>query len=153
MNILLHTQADVEVFLAKKGTIAPNLLDMVGQGEKAYGWLLGSMDNGFDLTIGFFNDKARYIAFKKRSGTAWTEADVRGSLMLIGNIYNWSPITGAEFFDYIEREDGKPDGKVLASATGWHTAIRRYAFIYVPTVPGEIALLPAQDSIDNNFPT
>jgi len=153
MNILLQAKKDIEAFFGKKGTIAPNLLDMVGQGEKAFGWLLGSMDNGFDLTIGFFDSNARYVAFKKRSGTKWTEADVRACLITIGDIHNWSPTSGAEFFDYVEREDGKPDGKILASATGWHTTKRRYAFVYVPTVPGEIALIPAKDSLDKNFPT
>ena len=107
MNILLQAKKDVEAFFGKKGTIAPNLLDMVGQGEKAFGWLLGSLDNGFDLTIGFFNDKARYVAFKKQSGTKWTESDVRVCLSIIGDIHNWSSTSGAEFFDYVEREDGK----------------------------------------------
>jgi hypothetical protein len=153
MNILLQKQTDVEAFFNKKATMAPNLLDMVGQGEEASGWLLGSMDNGFDLTVGFFSDNARYIAFKKRSGTLWTEADTRACLLLIGDIHNWSTITGAQFFDYVEREDGKPNGKVLASATGWNSPERKYVFVYVPTVPGEIALLPAKDSIDKNFPT
>lgn len=49
--------------------MAINLLDMVNEGERAYGFLLGSMDNGFDVTVGFFNDKARYAAFKKRSAS------------------------------------------------------------------------------------
>ena len=153
MNILLQSKSAVEAFFQKQSTIATNILDMVGEGEKAFGWLLGSMDNGFDLTVGFFNDKARYVAFKKRSGSQWTDADVRGCLMLIGDIHNWSTITGQQFFDYSERENGIATGKILATATAWHTPQRRYAFAYVPTVPGEIAILPAKDSVDKNFPT
>ena len=63
MNILLKSKAELEAFFNKRGTMAVNLLSMVGQGEKASSWLLGTMDNGFDLTVGFFNSKARYVAF------------------------------------------------------------------------------------------
>jgi hypothetical protein len=153
MQLLLQSKKNVEDYFGKKGTMATNLLDMVAQGEKAFGWLLGAMDNGFDLTVGFFDDKARYVAFKKRAGTRWTQSDVRVCLMVIGDMSNWTWPANSEFFDYRERQGGQPNGPIIASATGWHTPRRRYAFMYVPIVPGEIALVPARDSIDKNFPT
>ena len=38
---------------------------MVGQGEEAYSFLTGEMDEGFEITAGFFNVKARYVAIKR----------------------------------------------------------------------------------------
>ena len=77
MNILLQTKEEIETRFGKKATMAPNLLGMVGQGEEAFGFLTGDMSEGFDITVGFFNGKARYIAFKKRTGTPWGEGDLR----------------------------------------------------------------------------
>lgn len=129
--------------------MATNLLNMVGQGEKASGFLTGDMDSGFDVTVGFFGDKARYIAFKKRSGRKWEESDLRSVLMQIGSISNWITKTGSDFFDYVE----KSAGTVVAEATGWQSPRRRYAFVFVPTVPGEIGLLPERSALDQKFPT
>ena len=77
MNLLLKSLPEIEVHFGKKATIASNLLDMVGQGERAYGFLTGTMDNGWDVTVGLFNAKSRYTRFKKRRGTKWTEGDLR----------------------------------------------------------------------------
>src|SRR5438132_9114074 len=76
--------------------MATNLLNMVGQGEKAFGFLTGDMDSGFDVTVGFFNDIARYVAFKKRSGRKWEESDLRSVLMQIGPFSNWSSKPGSD---------------------------------------------------------
>src|SRR5213596_472241 len=65
--------------------MAPYLLGMVGHGEEAFGFLTGDMSEGFEITVGFFNGKARYVAFKKRTGTPWGEGDLRAALMQIGN--------------------------------------------------------------------
>lgn len=149
MNILLKSKKDVETHFGKKATMATNLLSMVGQGEKAFGFLLGAMDAGFDVTVGFFNDKARYVAFKKRSGKKWEESDLRSVLMQIGSFSNWSSKPGSEFFDYVE----KSGDKVIAEATGWNTPRRRYAFVFVPTVEGDIGIAPDRSSIDPRFGT
>ena len=55
MNILLKAKKEVEAHFGKKATMATNLLNMVGQGEKAFGFLTGDMDAGFEITVGFFN--------------------------------------------------------------------------------------------------
>src|SRR6059036_1240191 len=102
MNILLQTKEEVEAHFGKKATMAPNLLGMVGQGEEAFGFLTGDMSEGFDITVGFFNGKARYVAFKKRTGTPWGEGDLRAALMQIGKYSNWSVKPASEFFDYAE---------------------------------------------------
>jgi hypothetical protein len=99
MNILLKTKQDAEAYFGKKATIAINLLGMVNEGEKAFGFLTGSMDEGWDITVGFFNQKARYIAFKKRTGTKWSEADLRVSLTQIGRYKDWSFESNPEYFD------------------------------------------------------
>ena len=100
MNILLQTKEEVETHFGKKATMANNLLGMVGQGEEAFGFLTGDMSEGFDITVGFFNGKARYIAFKKRTGTPWGEGDLRTVLSQIGKYSNWSVKPASEFFDY-----------------------------------------------------
>jgi hypothetical protein len=41
------------------------------------------MNEGFDITVGFFNGLARYIAFMKRSGTARGAGDFRAAFMQI----------------------------------------------------------------------
>jgi hypothetical protein len=120
---------------------------MVAQGERAFGFLTGDMTEGFDITVGFFNGKARYIAFKKRTGTLWGEGDLRAALMQIGKYSNWTIKPGSDFFDYAEK-DGK---KIVAEATGWQTPQRHYCFAYVPDVPGEVGLLPDKTAVDQKF--
>jgi hypothetical protein len=149
MNILLQSKKDVETHFGQKATIATNMLSMVGQGEKASGFLLGAMDAGFDVTVGFFNDKARYVVFKKRSGKKWDESDLRSVLMQIGSFSNWSSRPGSDFFDYTE----KSGDKIVAEATGWQSPKRRYAFIFVPVVVGEVGIAPDRSSIDPKFGT
>ena len=61
MNLLLETRQVAEEHFGKAAMMAPNLLGMVGQGEKAFAFLTGDMSEGFDITVGFFNGKARYI--------------------------------------------------------------------------------------------
>ena len=103
MNILFQNKEEVETHFGKKATMAPNLLGMVGQGEEAFGFLTGDMSEGFDITVGFFNGKARYIAFKKRTGTPWGEGDLRAVLTQIGKYSNWAVKPASEFLDYAEK--------------------------------------------------
>lgn len=148
MHILLQTKQDAETHFGKKAMMAPNLLGMVGQGEKAFTFLTGDISQGFEITVGFFNEKARYVAFKKRTGTTWGEGDLRAALMQIGKYSNWSVKANSDFFDYAEKV-GKA---VSADATGWQSPRRRYAFAYVPDLPGEIGLVPDKTAIDHKFP-
>ncbi len=148
MNILLQTKEEVETHFGKQATMAPNLLGMVGQGEEAFGFLTGDMSEGFEITGGFFNGKARYVAFKKRTGTPWGEGDLRAALMQIGKFSNWSVKRGSDFFDYAEKQKKG----VVSEATGWETPRRRYAFAYVPDVAGEIGIMPDKTAIDQKFP-
>lgn len=147
MRILLQTKQQVEAHFEKQATIAPNLLGMVAQGEKAYSFLTGDMTQGFDITVGFFNDKARYIAFKKRTGRPWTEGDLRATLSQIGRYSDWTFKAGSDYFDYTEKQGDQ----VVAEATGWQTPLRKYDFAYVPTVPGQIGLLPDKTALDQKF--
>jgi hypothetical protein len=148
MNLLLQTKEDAERHFGKKATMAPNLLGMVAQGEEAFGFLTGDLSQGFEVTIGIFNGKTRYVAFKKRTGTPWGEGDLRAALMQIGKYSNWSVKPGSNFFDYEE----KKGRVVVAEATGWQTPRRQYAFVYVADVPDEIGLLPDKTAIDQKFP-
>ncbi len=148
MNLLLQTIEDAEIHFGQKATMAGNLLGMVAQGEKAFGFLTGDMSQGFDVTVGIFKGKARYIAFKKRTGTPWGEGDLRAALMQIGKYSNWSFKAGSDFFDYEE----KKARIVVAEATGWQTPRRGYALAYVADVPGEIGLLPDKTAVDQKFP-
>jgi len=149
MNILLKTKEDVEEQFRKKATMAVNLLGMVDVGEEAFGFLTGEMDEGWDITVGFFNQKARYIAFKKRTGTKWSEGDLRVCLTQIGRYKDWSFESNPEYFDYVE----KKGDEIVAEAIGWKPKNRGYAFVYIPYVPGEIALMPDKTALDQKFPT
>lgn len=148
MNILLQTKEDIETQFGMSATMAGNLLDMVAQGENAYGFLTGAMDAGFAVTVGLFNGKCRYVAFQKQSGSDWDQADVHNVLNQVGPFSNWSLTTGSDFFDYAE----KNGHKIVASCTGWHSSNRQYAFIYVPTLQGEISILPDKSALDKKFP-
>ena len=148
MNLLLQSRQAAEQHFGKSATMAPNLLGMTGEGEKSFSFLTGDMSEGFEVTFGFFNDKARYVAFQKRSGTTWNEGDLRATLMQIGDYANWSVKPSSDYFDYVEKA-GK---NVVAEATGWQTPRRRYLFVYVPNVPGEIGLIPDKTAIDHRFP-
>lgn len=149
MNILLKTKQDAEAYFGKRATIATSLLGMVNQGERAFGFLTGGMEGGWDITVGFFNQKARYIAFKKRTGTKWSEADLRVCLTQIGRYKDWSFESNPEYFDYAE----KKGDEIVAEATGWKPKNRAYAFVYVPNLPGEIALMPDKTALDQKFPS
>src|SRR5438552_9248281 len=144
MNILLQTKEEIEAHFGKSATMAPNLLGMVGQGEEAFGFLTGDMSEGFEITVGFFNGKARYVAFKKRTGTPWGEGDLRAALMQIGKYSNWSVKPASEFFDYAE----KRKTVVVGEATVWQTPRRRYAFVYVAVVAGEVGIMPVEITTD-----
>jgi hypothetical protein len=48
------------------------------------------MSQGFQITFGYFNDKARYVAFQKRTGSPWGEGDLRAVLMQIGGLFELS---------------------------------------------------------------
>jgi hypothetical protein len=148
MNILLQSKQDAEIHFGKSATIAPNLLGMVAQGERAFAYLTGDMSQGFQITVGFFNEKARYVAFQKRTGTMWSEGDLRVALAQIGKYSDWSVKSGSDYFDYAEKV-GK---EIVAEATGWQTPNRRYAFAYIPDVAGEIGLVPDKAAIDQKFP-
>jgi hypothetical protein len=148
VNLLLQTKELAEEHFGKTAVMAPNLLGMVGQGEKSYAFLTGDMSEGFQVTFGFFNNKARYVAFQKRTGSPWGEGDLRAALMQIGDYSNWAIKASSDFFDYVEKS-GK---SVLAEASGWQTPRRRYAFAYVPFLTGEIGLLPDKTAIDHKFP-
>jgi len=97
----------------------------------------------------FFNDTARYVAFKKRSDRKWEESDLRAVLMQIGPFSNWTSKPGSDFFDYAE----KSGGKIVAEATGWQSPKRHYAFAFVATLDGEIGILPDKSALDQKFPT
>ncbi len=148
VNILLQTKEDAEAHFRQRATIASNLLEMVGRGERAFGFLTGDFNQGFEITVGYFNGLARYVAFKKRRGTAWGEGDLRATLTQVGRYSDWSIHAGSDFFDYVE----KKGGEIVAEATGWQTPTRRYAFAYVADVPGEISLLPDKTALDQKFP-
>jgi hypothetical protein len=143
MNILLKSLPEVEKQFGKKATMATNLLDMVGQGERAFGFLTGTMDDGWDVAVGFFNDKARYASFKKRTASHWNEGDLRAVLMQIGPFSKWSHSPRSDFFDYAEKQ-----GNVVVEATGWQTPSRTYAFVYVPVVEGDVGLAPDKNAVD-----
>ncbi|HJT81306.1 MAG TPA: hypothetical protein VJ719_08930 [Chthoniobacterales bacterium] len=147
MNLLLQSKQTAEQHFGKHAVMAPNLLGMVGQGEKSFSFLTGDMSQGFEVTFGFFNDKARYIAFQKRTGSPWGEGDLRSALMQIGDYSDWSITNKSDFFDYVEKS-GK---KIVAEATGWQSPRRRYAFVYIPQVAGEVGIMPDKTAIDHKF--
>jgi hypothetical protein len=148
MNLLLETKQAAEQHFGKSAVMAPNILGMIGQGEKSFAFFTGDMSQGFEVTFGFFNDKARYVAFQKRSGSPWGEGDLRAALMQIGDYSNWTVKASSDFVDYVEKS-GK---KVVAEATGWQSPHRRYAFVYVPQVPGDVGIMPDKTAIDHRFP-
>jgi hypothetical protein len=124
--------------------MTPNLLGMNLQGEKAFLITSPSMNEGYDLTIGFFKNKARYLVFKKKSSTRWNEADVRATLMQVGPFSNWSSKPASDFFDYLEKDGDK----IVAEATAWQTPKKKYCFIYIPVVEGEVAIAPDKGALD-----
>lgn len=144
MNVLLGSKADAEAHFGSKSVMAINLLGMNFQGEKAWKFTPTGMNEGHEVTIGLFNDKVRYVAFKKMSSKPWDEGDIRSCLMHIARYSAWSIKPGSEYFDCSEK-DGE---KVIVEATGWYSARYRHAFIYVPVLAGEVAISPDRSSLD-----
>jgi hypothetical protein len=147
MNLLLLSRAEVEKAVGKKSVMTPNLLGMNLQGEKAFLITSPSTNEGYDLTIGFFNNKARYLVFKKKSATKWNEGDVRVTLMQVGPFSNWSCKPGSDYFDYLEEEGDT----IIAEATAWQTPRRKYCFIYIPVAQGEVFIAPDKGAIDSKI--
>jgi hypothetical protein len=48
---------------------------------------------------------------------------------------NWSSKPASDFFDYLEKDGDK----IVAEATAWQTPKKKYCFIYIPVVEGEVA--------------
>ncbi|MGI8956730.1 MAG: hypothetical protein ACR2II_07430 [Chthoniobacterales bacterium] len=140
----MKTKAEVETHFGQSATFAKNLLDMTNRGEKTWAFLTGAADGGWDVTVGFFQEKARYVVFKKRTASKWIEGDTRSVLVQIGRFVDWSYKPGSDYFDYAE----KSGDKIVAEATGWQTPSRTYAFAYVPTVSGDIAIAPDKTALD-----
>jgi hypothetical protein len=61
----------------------------------------------------------------------------------IGRLKNWSRIA-SNFVDYAEREGED----IVAEATGWQSPARKYSFFYVPSLRGEVPILPDKSSLD-----
>lgn len=148
MFLLLRPKKDLHKQFGKKSTMAGNLLNMISEGEKAIGFLTGNADSGFDVTVGMFDGIARYVAFRKRSGRKWSEADLQAVMQQIGPLRNWTRPANSDFLQYLEREGNE----VVAEATGWQSPQRRYAFFYVPILKEEIGLLPEKGALDQKFP-
>ena len=143
MNILLQSKAEIEKTFQTTTVLTPNLLGMNLRGEKAFKIPSQSMNEGYEVIFGFFNDKARYLLFRKVSPKAWEEADMRVGMLQIGRFKNWSQIT-SDFVDYAEKEGEN----ILAEATGWQSPTRKYCFFYVPSLRGEVPILPDKSSLD-----
>ena len=73
MNILLLSKAEIEKTFQTPTVVTPNLLGMNVQGEKASKITSESMNEGYEVIFGFFNDKARYALFRKVSPKPWEE--------------------------------------------------------------------------------
>jgi hypothetical protein len=149
MSLLLQTKAQVEAKLGGQGLFTANLLGMVQDGESAFEWPTGDMNSGWKIWIGFFNNKARYVAFSKRSNSVWEQQDTKSSLSMIGHWTNWMSQPEEETFEYVEKNAA---GVVVATASGWRGNQRRYAFAYVPDVAGDILIAPVRGTIDQKFP-
>lgn len=144
MNILLQSKQNVEKFFAKQAVFANNILDMVNEGEKAWGFHSGGIGTGFNITIGFFDDKARYVGFKKNGPGYFAEADLRAVLSQFGPYTNWTISPGSEYLDYVEKEGDK----IVATATGWYAAKGIVAFVYLPHVDGQVPIIPDRVAVD-----
>ncbi len=144
MNILLQSKKSVEKYFGKPAVLATNVLEMILQGEKAYGFSLGPLGTGYSVTVGFFNDQARYVGFKKRSPGNFNEGDLRSVLSLFGPYSNWVSAPGSEYFDYQE----KNGTAVTTEAGGWFTTKRGVAFVYIPHVDGAIGIAPDRTQVD-----
>jgi len=147
MNVLLGSKVGSEAHFGSKSVMAINLLGMNFQGEKAWKFTPPGMNEGFEITIGLYNDVVRYAAFQKMSSKKWEEGDIRVCLMHIGPFQCWASKPGSEYFDYAE----KTGEKVLAEATGWYSQRYKYAFIYVPVVEGQVAIIPDRSALDKKI--
>jgi hypothetical protein len=143
MNILLLSKAEIEKAFQTTMVLTPNLLGMNLRGEKAFKIPSQSMNEGYEIIFGFFNDKARYVLFRKVSPKRWEAGDLRVGMLQIGRLKNWSRIT-SDFVDYAEKEGQE----IVAEATGWQSPARKYSFFYVPSLRGEVPILPDKSSLD-----
>lgn len=128
--------------------MAINLLGMNPEGEHAWKFSAQAMNEGFEVTIGVFSDKIRYVAFKKKSPKKWEEADIRSCLNNIASYSQWSSKPGSDCFDYSEK---LPTGENI-DVTGWYTSKRKLLFVYVPCLTGDPTLTPDRGALDQKIP-
>jgi hypothetical protein len=64
--------------------------------------------------------------------------------MQVGPFSNWSSKPASDFFDYLEKDGDK----IVAEATAWQTPKKKYCFIYIPVVEGEVAIAPDKGALD-----
>jgi len=134
-----------------------SLLEQTQDGENAVAYIVGD----YQVTVGFFNDVARYVAFAKTSGESFADGDVIAVLSMIAPWAAWTKTSDAmsaskagtigTMGSLTEYEFVKKDsvGNVVLEFDGWHRTTKGYVFVYYSGINPAIA--PVEAQLDAKF--
>ena len=136
MRILFQTK-DQNAPVLGIPTFAQNLIGDVFAGESAWEYRL----SGYVITVGYYHNVARYVAFRKQDGSRLADSDVHSVLGFMGPNEFWTASPGG---DYAYQET--PQGGAAVSASAWYSDVKSYVFAYVP------GILTNRKAIDAKMP-
>lgn len=118
-------------------TFAQDIIGDVFAGESAWEYRL----SGYVITVGYYHDVAKYVAFRKQDGAYLQDSDIHSVLGFMGSNSLWKS-TGT---DYSYSEPSAVVGGPAIEASAWYSS-KGYLFAYVP------GLLVDRDAIDKEMP-
>jgi hypothetical protein len=115
-------------------SFAQNLIGDIFAGESAWEYRL----SGYSITVGYYHDVARYVAFRKLDGSPFADADIHSVQGFLGPNENWSG--SATGYTYKEQVQGAP----AIEASAWYSTGKCYLFAYGPGIMVNQAAIDAK---------
>ncbi len=170
--ILGTKKAEVDRLLGKP-VLTANILGLNHSGEKAFSYPQGA----FEIIVGYINDIARYVALVRKRGplVALTPSELSAAMTLNAPAALWALETAAvptpkpatskskktpakiktgagptTYLTYIER-DPKVKDRVTKELFGWVPAASPYAFFYLPSLEGQLPLVPSEWAVEQKL--
>ncbi len=117
-------------------TFAQNIIGDVFAGESAWEYRL----SGYVITVGYYHDVAKYVAFRKEDGAYLIDSDIHSVLGFMGSNALWK----ASGTDYSYSEPANA-GAPAIEASAWYSA-KGYLFAYLA------GILVDRNAIDKKMP-
>jgi hypothetical protein len=136
MRILFQTK-DQNAPVLGIPSFAQNLIGDAFAGESAWEYRL----SGYRITVGYYHNVGRYVAFQKIDGSPLADADIHSVLGFMGPNEFWTAAADGTYA-YHETVQGAP----AVNASAWYSSSKAYLFAYAP------GILVSREAIDARMP-